>query len=185
MKHLLARPESKQCLQSLATEDRLWPLFYRPTSNCEYRNHMLIPAYPIVLNYRINDGMFCFAHLQSCHNGWACNILSGGCRPCKTKHPIIYSLITNQPLIPYYLFLAGKVRLTWAQNIDTNPLCILDLSTLHIPAYFQVSYMHLLFKARLFDEYGWPDMMKHSANKTTGKIIEGMAPRKIVHLLKK
>ena len=24
---------------------------------------------------RINDGMFCFAHLQSCHNGWACNIL--------------------------------------------------------------------------------------------------------------
>ena len=41
------------------------------------------------------------------------------------------------------------------------------------------------FKARLFDEYGWPDMMKHSANKTTGKIIEGMAPRKIVHLLKK
>ena len=26
---------------------------------------------PSSLNYRINDGMFCFAHLQSCHNGWA------------------------------------------------------------------------------------------------------------------
>ena len=30
--------------------------------------------------YRIKDEIFCFAHLQRCHNGWASNILSGGYR---------------------------------------------------------------------------------------------------------
>ena len=55
--------------------------------------------------------MFCFAHLQSCHNGWASNILIVVDTSCagihhsrcpsimirlkmgKTKHPIVYSLI--------------------------------------------------------------------------------------------
>ena len=42
---------------------------------------------------RINNGMFCFAHLQACHNGWASNILivlDTGLKMGKTKDPIVY-----------------------------------------------------------------------------------------------
>ena len=46
---------------------------------------------------RINNVMFCFAHLQSCHNGWASNIsivVDTGCTGIHhTKHPIVYSLM--------------------------------------------------------------------------------------------
>ena len=60
--------------------------------------------------------MFCFAHLQSCHNGWASNILivvDTGCADIhqnigcpfimtrlkmgETKHPIVYSLNQSLP----------------------------------------------------------------------------------------
>ena len=34
---------------------------------------------------RIKDEIVCFAHLRWCHNGWASNILSGGCR--RSRHP--------------------------------------------------------------------------------------------------
>ena len=66
-----------------------------------------------ISNYRmrINNVMFCFAHLQSCHNGWASNMLimvdtypsiipihplcpsiMTRLKMGKTKHPIVYSL---------------------------------------------------------------------------------------------
>ena len=36
---------------------------------------------------RIKDEIFCFAHFRWCHNGWASNILSGGCRrPPRLKY---------------------------------------------------------------------------------------------------
>ena len=50
---------------------------------------------------RINNVKFCFAHLQSCHNGWACNILivvdtglEGGQN--KTSHRL-FSKYYNRP----------------------------------------------------------------------------------------
>ena len=33
----------------------------------------------------LKDEIFCFAHLRWCHNGWASNILSGGCR--RSRYP--------------------------------------------------------------------------------------------------
>ena len=41
-----------------------------------------------------NNVMFCFAHLQSCHNGWGSNILIV---VGKTKHSIVYSLSNPAP----------------------------------------------------------------------------------------
>ena len=48
---------------------------------------------------RIKDEIFCFAHLRWCQNGWASNILSGGCQcspyPPRLKYwlPIHYETI--------------------------------------------------------------------------------------------
>ena len=52
--------------------------------------------------YRIKDDIFCFAHLWWCHNGWASNILSGGCwrsrYPPQLKYwmPIHYDTIEEE-----------------------------------------------------------------------------------------
>ena len=50
---------------------------------------------------RINNVKFCFAHLQSCHNGWACNILivvdtgKAGIHHSKYCMPIHYDTIED------------------------------------------------------------------------------------------
>ena len=62
-------------------------------------------------------GFFCFAHLRWCHNGWASNILSGGCRrsryPPRLKYwmPIHYDTIEDRQNKKSHLLFSFLVRI--------------------------------------------------------------------------
>ena len=66
---------------------------------------------------RIKDEIFCFAHLRWCHNGWASNILSGGCRrsryPPRLKYwmPIHYDTIEDGQNKKSHLLFSFLVRI--------------------------------------------------------------------------
>ena len=69
------------------------------------------------ITYRIKDEIFCFAHLRWCHNGWASNILSGGCRrsryPPRLKYwmPIHYDTIEDGQNKKSHLLFSFLVRI--------------------------------------------------------------------------
>ena len=65
----------------------------------------------------MKDEIFCFAHLRWCHNGWASNILSGGCRhsrhPPRLKYwmPIHYDTIEDGQNKKSHLLFSFLVRI--------------------------------------------------------------------------
>ena len=72
------------------------------------------PPLSYLLLKRMKDEIFCFAHLRWSHNGWASNILSGGCRRTTTIKilvPIHYDTIKDGQSNKSHLLFSFLVRI--------------------------------------------------------------------------